>query len=128
MGARRHMGCRKTLCPRITLSAQPVERHAGRYPVVDDIRDQDVADEDTFARWEQKIRTILPAVEDGDTIVGLSVPGKGASLFLNGTRIAKISDEALSRAFFNIWLGDDADRDLRRKLFRQKMRIRKGSV
>jgi Chalcone isomerase-like len=86
--------------------------------VVDDIRDQNTTDEQTFAGWEKTIRDALPAVEDGDIMIGLSVPGKEAKLFFNGTQIASIKDEELGRAFFNIWLGDTADEDLRAALLR----------
>jgi len=84
--------------------------------VMDDIRDQKVADEPTFARWSATIEKALPAVEDGDVLIGLSVPGKKSILYFNGAPIATIDDAALSRAFFNIWLGAGADEDLRNAL------------
>ncbi len=87
--------------------------------VVDDIRDQKATDDDTFAKWEAKMRDAIPAVKDGDTMIALAVPGKGAELYFNGTQIADIHDEAFSRAFFNIWLGEDADESLRSKLLGQ---------
>ncbi|MDX2028186.1 MAG: chalcone isomerase family protein [Alphaproteobacteria bacterium] len=84
--------------------------------VVDDIRGQNVTDEETFKRWEKTLRDVLPAVEDGDVMVGVALPGKKSYLFFNGKEIARIDDLALSQAFFNIWLGDGADPDLKRKL------------
>ena len=88
--------------------------------VMDDIRDQNVADEATFARWDAQITKILPAVEDGDTITGVALPGKNTLLFYNGKQIASIHDDALSKAFFDIWLGDQADENLRGKLLNLK--------
>jgi Chalcone isomerase-like len=84
--------------------------------VTGDIRDQGVADDDTLARWEKVLSEVLPAVEDGDTIIGLHVPGKNSLLFYNETKIADIKDQKLSQAFFDIWLGEQADQDLREKL------------
>lgn len=82
----------------------------------DGIEEQNVADKATFAAWKNELTQALPAVEDGDTIVGVTVPGKKSQLFFNGTQIASIDDDNFSSAFFNIWLGDTADEDLRAKL------------
>ena len=49
-------------------------------------------------------------------MVGLAVPGKESVLFLNNAEIGKLHDETLSRAFFNIWLGENADEDLKADL------------
>ena len=84
--------------------------------VVDDIRDQKAADDATMTQWEERIRTRLPAVEDGDIMIGVMLPGKGARLYINGTQMAEGHDLVLARAFFNIWLGDNADEDLRASL------------
>lgn len=88
--------------------------------VVDDIRDQNVTDDATFTRWEGTLRKVLPAVDDGDTMIGIAMPGKHSLLFHNGVEIARIDDAALSNAFFNVWLGNGADEDLRAKLLGQK--------
>ncbi len=50
------------------------------------------------------------------TIIGLAMPGKHSLLFFNGKQTASIDDAAFSKAFFNIWLGDGADEDLRANL------------
>jgi len=84
--------------------------------VVDSIEDQNITDASTLASWKTELTQTLPAVEDGDVIVGLTVPGKKSLLFFNGKQVASIEDQAFSKAFFNIWLGDDADQDLRAKL------------
>jgi Chalcone isomerase-like len=84
--------------------------------VIDDIRDQNVADDDTIARWQALLKQDLPDVEEDDVLVGLCLPGQNARLFYNGRQIASINDQDLSKAFFNIWLGDQADEDMRAEL------------
>lgn len=86
---------------------------------LDDIRDQHAADAATFARWEPKIRDTLPAVKEGDVLIGVAIPGEKTLLFLNGEKIAEIRDEALSRAFFNIWLGESADEEMKMDLLKR---------
>jgi hypothetical protein len=62
------------------------------------------------------LETSLPSVEDGDVLIGLSNPGKTATLFFNGKEITQITDPQFSQAFFSIWLGDTANENLRNKL------------
>jgi hypothetical protein len=81
--------------------------------VIGDIRDQKIADDDAVNSWEKTLDDIMPDVKDGDTIIGRYVPGKPSALFYNGAKIAAIDDPAFSKAFFDIWLGDNADEDLR---------------
>ena len=82
---------------------------------LDSIRDQDIADEKTIAKWEKILNQALPAVQNND-IVGLVLPGQKSILYHNGKMISSLDDQALSAAFFNIWLGDGADEDLRKAL------------
>jgi hypothetical protein len=96
--------------------ARDVSRQTLVDTVTGDIRDQNVADDATLARWRGILDATLPDVEDGDVIIGLAIPGKKSLLFHNGTKIASIGDRAFSHAFFNIWLGKNADEDLRDKL------------
>jgi hypothetical protein len=84
--------------------------------VSDDIREQEVADEVTLARWEEILNAELPAVSDGDTIIAVAMPGKKSLVFYNSKKIFNIDDPAFSKAFFNIWLGERADDSLRAKL------------
>ena len=87
--------------------------------VMDDIRSQNVADNDTLTQWQTTLIGVLPDVNDGDVLTGLCLPGKKSLLFLNGKPIATITDTAFSKAFFDVWLGDQADEDLRKKLLGQ---------
>jgi len=79
-------------------------------------------DEATFARWSEQITATLPAVKDGDELSGVAIPGKPSILFYNGKQIASITDAALSKAFFAIWLGDRADKSLRAQLIGKEER------
>jgi len=84
--------------------------------VMDDIREQGVADDATLTKWNAVLTAALPEVEDGDVITGLCMPGKKSLLFYNGKQVASIADPVFSKAFFDIWLGKGADEDLRAKL------------
>jgi len=85
--------------------------------IIGNIRDEHVADEAALARWEKMLHSALPPVEDGDELVGLALPGKKTLLFYNSVQIAAIHDKVFSDAFFNIWLGQNADEDMRNRLF-----------
>jgi hypothetical protein len=87
---------------------------------IDDIHDQGAADDETMTRWSAGIKRVMPAVQDGDIMIGLIIPNKVGLLYLNGVQIGKTQDNALSKAFLNIWLGKDADEDLRNELLNQK--------
>jgi len=88
--------------------------------IIDDIRDQNATDEVTMARWAASIKKVMPAVRDGDEMVGLVVPKKKGTLFLNGVQFAKTEDNAMGKAFLNIWLGENADEDLKNALLGKK--------
>ncbi|MGB9154445.1 MAG: chalcone isomerase family protein [Alphaproteobacteria bacterium] len=87
---------------------------------VDNIRDENTTDEDTMTRWAAGIKRVMPAVQDGDVMIGLIIPNKEGFLFMNGVQIGKTYDNALSKAFLNIWLGEDADEDLKNELLSRK--------
>ena len=86
---------------------------------IDNIHDENVADDVTFARWSAGIKRTMPAVEDGDVMIGVVNPGAETVLYFNGNQIAKTGDQDLIRAFFNIWLGEGADEDLKSELLGQ---------
>ena len=84
--------------------------------VVEDIRDQKVASDATFAKWEAQLGNALPKVFDGDSIIGLALPNQSSTLIHNGKVITTITDQKLSDAFFAIWLGKSANPELKQKL------------
>ncbi len=96
--------------------------------VVEDVRDQKMADDSTMDEWENMLTKTLPAVEEGDEIVGLSLPGKPSKLFFNGKQIASIEDKRLSDSFFNIWLGEIANQDLRSQLLAGNQQLNALSI
>lgn len=87
--------------------------------LIDDIHDENVADSATLDRWRNQLQTSMPAVQDGDTIIGVSIPGHEAVLYHNGEKLSKIDDAGFSKAFFDIWLGPTADESLHKKLLGQ---------
>lgn len=84
--------------------------------LIDDISAQKIADEPTIDKWAEWLDKTLPSVKDGDTIIGVRKPGSAAVLFFNGRKLATIHDPLLEQAFFNIWLGNHADEDMRTAL------------
>ena len=84
--------------------------------VVGDIKKQKKADDATMAKWEKTLGKALPAVKNGDEVVALSEPGKSSRIYFNGKQIANIADKRLSDSFFNIWLGDVSDANMRAQL------------
>ncbi len=88
--------------------------------VTSDLRDQNVADDDTLKKWTELLDTILPPINDGDTLIAVTQHNKPSQLFYNGAKIATLDDPVLSKAFFDIWLGDKADSELRDSLLNDK--------
>jgi hypothetical protein len=85
--------------------------------VTDDLRDEKVASDATVDGWHQILDSILTDVQEDDTIVSLYLPKKEKSpLFHNEKVILWTSDEAFVQAFFGIWLGQNADEDMRKQL------------
>jgi hypothetical protein len=71
----------------------------------------------TLNRWTAALNVAIPSVVGGDRLLGVSVPGKGARFYHNGTLTGEISDVAFSEAFFAIWLdGNTKKPDVRRAL------------
>lgn len=67
--------------------------------------------------WESQMRTIFPNVVDGDRILGVHLPNRGALFFLNDEPIGQVNDSQFSEAFFNIWLHPETRvASLRKKL------------
>jgi len=67
------------------------------------------ADEAQLSRWEADLRRVFPDVKEGDSIVGVHRPGRGASFFHQGRETGEVVDAEFARRFFAIWL-DPASR------------------
>lgn len=61
-------------------------------------------DEQRLRQWRAALAQVFPAVREGDSIVGVHEPGRGARFFHNGRQTGRIDDAALAAAFFAIWL------------------------
>jgi Chalcone isomerase-like len=69
--------------------------------------------------WTAQMRLAFPAVAGGDRLVGLHLPGKGASFFHNGRPTATVNDAEFTQAFFGIWLDERTKRpELRSSLLK----------
>ncbi len=60
--------------------------------------------EAVLARWRVDLERVFPDVREGDTIVGVSLPGRGARFYHQGRNRGEIADAEFARAFFAIWL------------------------
>ena len=67
------------------------------------------ADEAQLTRWESDLRRVFPDVKEGESIVGVHYPGRGARFYHQGQATGEISDAEFARRFFAIWL-DPASR------------------
>ena len=61
-------------------------------------------DEDKLARWGGALTRVFPDVKRGDRIVGVHLPGKGASFYHQGRPTGSIDDNEFAETFFAIWL------------------------
>jgi hypothetical protein len=55
-------------------------------------------------RWGEQMKQIFPDVDEGDCLIGVNLPRRGARFFRNGAPIGDIEDREFARAFFAIWL------------------------
>ncbi len=85
--------------------------------VTDNLRDENTASDEIINQWHQTLDGALADIKEGDVIVSLNLPHKNKSpLFFNDKIILWSDDKAFIKAFSDIWLGPDADEDMRNKL------------
>lgn len=71
----------------------------------------------TRTRWESMLKSAFVDVHEGDELTGVYLPGHGMRLYDRERLLAELRDEALARAFFDIWLhADSRDAALRKQL------------
>lgn len=88
--------------------------------VIDDMRDENAAADETVEGWKNVLNTVLSDVREDDSLISLCLPQQAKSpLFHNDRVILRTADKAFMQAFFAIWLGDKADEDLRARLLGQ---------
>jgi len=71
---------------------------------IDEIARLGEKDEQRLRQWRSELEKVFPSVREGDTIVGLHEPGRGARFFYNGKPSGSLNDADLAAAFFAIWL------------------------
>ena len=74
---------------------------------IEEMRKQGLTDEVALERWYRSLVGIIPNVRERDEIVGLAAADGSTRFFLDGTPIGEIRDAAFTRAFFDIWLGQN---------------------
>lgn len=67
------------------------------------------ADETQLTLWGADLRRVFPDVKEGESIVGVHQPGRGARFFHQGRETGAVDDAEFARHFFAIWL-DPASR------------------
>ena len=56
--------------------------------------------------WNDEMLRIFPDIKKGESIIGVSVPGKGATFYSRDKLIATAADPEFAKAFFEIWLSE----------------------
>ena len=49
---------------------------------------------------------VFPDIKQGDSLIGVAVPGKEARFYSKDKFIASIADAEFTKAFFGIWLSE----------------------
>lgn len=84
---------------------------------VKEMRSQGFNDEMKLKRWGDEMTKIFPDIQQGDTLIGVSFPGKEARFYNREKLIATVPDVEFSKAFFDIWLSErSSEPKLRLKL------------
>jgi hypothetical protein len=67
------------------------------------------------AAWLARMTELFPDVSNGDTLVGVNLPGLGARFVLNGQVRGQVDDPLFARLFFGIWLSPQTSEPALRK-------------
>ena len=63
-----------------------------------------IGDAENHQRWLAEMLRVFPDVKPGDSLVGVSVPGRGARFYSDSRFLGTVEDWEFARAFFAIWL------------------------
>lgn len=97
--------------------ARAIKGHRLAETSADEMRHTGAGSEQERQGWAEAMRSTLPDVREGDTLIGLSQPGAATRFFLNGQPIGEVADPGFGTAFFGIWLSPATSRpELRRML------------
>jgi len=84
---------------------------------VEEMRDQEFADESVLARWQTQMVSIFPDVQDGTVLSAVFFPGKKTVFYRGNEKIGTIADADFTRQFSNIWLSEKtSEPELRKQL------------
>ena len=73
---------------------------------VKEMRAQAIGDEIKLKRWGDEMARIFPDIKQGDTLIGVSLPGREARFYSRDKLIATVPDPEFAKAFFDIWLSE----------------------
>lgn len=84
---------------------------------VTEMRKQGHKDEEKLKRWGAEMARIFPDIKKGDTLIGVSIPGKETRFYSREKMLATVADPEFATAFFDIWLSEKTSEPaLREKL------------
>ena len=84
---------------------------------VGEMRKVGYGEEQKLKRWGEEMMRVFPDVKKGDTLVGVSIPGKGVKYYSRDKLIGSIDDAEFVKAFFDVWLSEKtSEPKLREKL------------
>ena len=84
---------------------------------VKEMRLQGCDDEAKLKRWGEEMARVFPDIKKGDTLIGVSIPGKEARFYNREKLIAAVPDPEFAKPFFDIWLSEkSSEPKLRLKL------------
>ena len=64
------------------------------------------SDEAKLKAWGEEMLRIFPDIKKGESLIGVSIPGKGAKFYSREKLIASADDPEFTKAFFDIWLSE----------------------
>ncbi len=73
---------------------------------IDEMRKQGHDDEAKLKRWGEEMARVFPDIKKGDTLIGVSIPGKEARFYSREKLLATVADAEFAKAFFDIWLSE----------------------
>jgi Chalcone isomerase-like len=84
---------------------------------VEEMERANAGDEAKRKKWGEEMERLFPDVKDGDRLVGVHLPGKGARFYNQDKLLGMVNDAEFSEAFFSIWLGSNSsEQSMRKKL------------
>ena len=84
---------------------------------LDEMRRQGNGSEPRLAEWADWMSQHFPDMQNGDEVMIVALINGGMAVYHNQEEVGRTNDPAFTKAFFAIWLSDNAlDRDLSRQL------------